>query len=189
MINTNNETNIPTKKHSKFLSLILRHRPEIVGITLDTQGWVAVDRLLLALQRSDCPMNRAMLDQIVATNDKQRFSYDITGQKIRANQGHSINIDLALTPVVPPNILYHGTTATVVDAILTQGVTKQSRQYVHLSHDIATATKVGSRHGKPVVFSVQADQMSIDGYQFYRVVNGVWLTEYVPSCYLQLLTK
>lgn len=174
------------KKLSKFLSLILRHKPQTVGICLDDEGWADVQELLTALNSNHHHVDMARLEHIVATNDKQRFAFDEHKQKIRANQGHSIKIDLKLSEVAPPEILYHGTARGAVDGIMAQGIDKQTRQYVHLSTDVDTAIKVGKRHGKAVVFVVQAGQMHIAGMKFYQADNGVWLTEHVPVAYLSV---
>ncbi len=169
------------KSTSKFLSLILRHKPQIVGLQLDEHGWADVDELISRVKGLD----RATLEQIVATDEKQRYSFSADGKLIRANQGHSIPIDLKLEEVEPPEILYHGTTEKFSVAILAQGLKKMSRLYVHLSSDVETAEKVGLRRGKPKIFVIESGKMFVDGFKFYRSVNGVWLTEYVPAKYLK----
>ncbi len=148
-------------------------------------GWVSVDELLAACKKHSFPINRAELNEVVASNDKKRFSFDSTGILIRANQGHSVEVDLQLEPTVPPDVLYHGTGHRAVEAILREGLCKMSRHHVHLSSDMATAQKVGARHGRPVVFTVDAAAMHEDGYTFYCSENGVWLVERVPPEYLQ----
>lgn len=175
------------KKRSRMLSRILRHKPESVGITLDSQGYVVVDELLVALQNSPFPMDRAVLDEVVAKNDKQRFSYSADGKKIRANQEHSVAIDLDLSPQSPPDVLYHGTAVNYLQSIWQTGLTAQSRHHVHLSCDVQTAIKVGKRHGEVAVLQINVKQMNADGAVFYCSDNGVWLTECVPSCYLTQL--
>ncbi|HXG65883.1 MAG TPA: RNA 2'-phosphotransferase [Blastocatellia bacterium] len=170
---------------SKFLSKRLRHEPERLGLQLQPGGWVAVETLLAGCARAGFPLTRAELDEVVARNSKRRFSFDDTGALIRANQGHSVEIDLQLEPVTPPDMLYHGTGHRNVETIIAEGLKKMSRHHVHLSGDIATAKAVGSRHGKPVIFEVDAAAMRRDGFTFYCSANGVWLVESVPPQYLR----
>lgn len=174
------------KKLSKFLSLILRHKPHLVGIELDGEGWADVDLLLQALNNHHHVVDMARLERVVATNDKQRFAFDDNKQKIRANQGHSINICLNLPETTPPDVLYHGTASVFLGSILADGINKQSRQYVHLSADVQTAIKVGSRHGKAAVLVVDSQKMHQAGIKFYQADNGVWLTDDVPAVYLSV---
>ncbi|MBD2487912.1 RNA 2'-phosphotransferase [Aulosira sp. FACHB-615] len=174
-------------KISKFLSKYLRHQPESLGIKLAPGGWVAVDELLAACAEHKFPITRQELTAVVATNDKQRFSFDSTGTLIRANQGHSVEVDLQLLPAVPPDVLYHGTGHKAVESILQTGLSKMSRHHVHLSQDITTAKTVGARHGKPVVFAVDTATMYQAGYIFYCSDNGVWLVDAVPPEYLRQL--
>ncbi|MBU7586145.1 MAG: RNA 2'-phosphotransferase [Nostoc sp. TH1S01] len=174
-------------KISKFLSKYLRHQPESLGIKLAPGGWVTVDELLAACARQQFPITLQELAAVVATNDKQRFSFDSTGTFIRANQGHSVEVDLQLLPAVPPQVLYHGTGHKAVESILQNGLSKMSRHHVHLSQDITTAKTVGARHGKPVVFAVDAAVMYQVGYIFYCSENGVWLVDAVPPEYLRQL--
>lgn len=174
-------------KISKYLSKHLRHQPERLGIQLALGGWVAVDELLAACAKNKFTITRAELNEVVATNDKQRFSFDSTGTLIRANQGHSVAVDLQLEPVTPPDVLYHGTGEKSVTSILQTGLSKMSRHHVHLSRDMATAIKVGTRHGKPVVFAVNAAAMYQAGYEFFCSDNGVWLVDEVPPQYLELV--
>ncbi|MBD2775155.1 RNA 2'-phosphotransferase [Iningainema tapete] len=173
-------------KISKYLSRHLRHQPDRIGITLAPGGWVAVDELLAACKKHQLPISRDELDEVVANNDKQRFSFDSTGTLIRANQGHSVEVDLQLEPATPPSVLYHGTGHKAVESILQTGLCKMSRHHVHLSSDIATAKIVGARHGKPVVFTVDAAAMHESGYTFYCSDNGVWLVDSVPPDYLAI---
>ena len=169
------------KPLSKFLSLILRHEPEAIGLRLDEQGWADVDELIAKAVAHGKRYDRALLQQLVRDNDKQRFKLSDDGRRIRANQGHSIDIDLALAPLAPPSSLYHGTATRHADAIRAEGLRKQSRQHVHLSSDRDTAFKVGGRHGRPVVLHVRAGEMHARGAAFYRADNGVWLTDAVAA--------
>jgi putative RNA 2'-phosphotransferase len=175
----------PVVRTSKLVSRILRHDPASVGLRLDPGGWVAVDDLLAALQRRGHRVDRALLEHVVATNDKKRFAFDETGARIRASQGHSIGVDLGLTPVVPPAELYHGTPERTAPVIAREGIRKMGRDHVHLSPDVATATRVGARRGRPYVFVVDAAAMHSDGHVFFLSENGVWLTDQVPSGYLR----
>ena len=172
---------------SKYLSLHLRHRPERLGLSLDPGGWVEVDALLAAAARDGHPISRAELDEVVASNDKQRFSFDPSGTRIRANQGHSVEVDLQLQPAEPPAVLYHGTGAGSASAIRREGLRKMRRHHVHLSADLQNAQRVGARHGEPVVFAVDAAAMRRAGHVFYRSANGVWLTDRVPPEFLRPL--
>jgi putative RNA 2'-phosphotransferase len=172
---------------SKRLSYVLRHRPESVGIRLDDAGWVDVDELLAALARTGLPLGRADLDAVVATNDKRRFSYDATGTRIRASQGHSVAVALGYRPEQPPAVLFHGTVERVLPAVLAEGLRRGRRHAVHLSPDVATARAVGARRGRPVVLRVDAATMAAQGAVFTRSANGVWLTEAVPARHLSVV--
>jgi putative RNA 2'-phosphotransferase len=172
-------------KISKYLSKYLRHQPDRLGLTLDPGGWVSVEELLAACAAHQFPVTLPELQDVVTTNEKQRFAFDETGTHIRANQGHSVEIDLQLTPQAPPPLLYHGTGEKSVAAILERGLLKMARHHVHLSIDQDTALKVGMRHGRPVIFAVDAAAMFSDGFQFYCSANGVWLVDHVPPNYLQ----
>lgn len=174
-------------KVSKYLSKHLRHQPERLGLDIAIGGWVGVDSLLAACAAHRFQLTRAELEEVVARNDKQRFSFDETGKRIRANQGHSIDIDLELTPATPPSVLYHGTGAQIVPLILADGLRKMGRHHVHLSVDVATARRVGARHGRAVVFLIDATGMADAGHEFYLSANGVWLTDNVPPRYLKLV--
>ena len=169
---------------SKFLSLVLRHHPETIGISLDEQGWVEIDDLLAAANRSGKKLTRRLLDRVVRENDKQRFAISSDGTRIRANQGHSVEVDLGLQPAQPPELLYHGTVARFMDSIRSSGLERGSRQYVHLSPDVETARKVGQRRGRPVILAVESGRMWQDGHTFYQAENGVWLTDAVLPEYL-----
>jgi putative RNA 2'-phosphotransferase len=174
-----------TVKISKFLSRVLRHKPETIGLSLDKAGWVSVSELLRACERHEFPISRQELEAAVANNDKQRFSLSEDGLRIRANQGHSIEVELGYQPLQPPEILYHGTVERFLASIKEKGLLKGWRHHVHLSPDVATATKVGARRGKPVILVVKSGQMYRDGYIFYQSANGVWLTNHVPAAYLE----
>lgn len=174
-------------KVSKYLSKHLRHEPERLGLQLAPGGWVAVEDLLQACARQRFPVSREELDEVVAGNDKQRFAIDPTGTLIRANQGHSVEVDLQLEPLTPPALLYHGTPERSVASILSTGLSKMARHHVHVSSDIETATKVGARRGKPVILVVDAGAMHRAGHLFYRSANGVWLVDVVPPEYLRKL--
>lgn len=172
-------------KTSKFISKILRHDPDIIGITLDEHGWADAHELIAGINSTghhhlDIPL----LEEIVRNDEKQRYSFNEDRTKIRANQGHSIPVDLNFEEKTPPDMLYHGTGLKSVSFISWQGLLPMNRQYVHLSRDYETAIKVGQRHGKCCVYEVNASQMAKDGYIFYESVNHVWLTKHVPVQYL-----
>ena len=168
---------------SKFISLILRHKPEEIGITLDEHGWANVSELIEGLARTH-PFTIQDLERIVAEDEKQRYSFNEDKTLIRANQGHSIPVDVELERVDPPEILYHGTGVKYAAAIDQQGLLPKSRLYVHLSADVQTARNVGSRHGRPVIYRVDCKSMITDGCEFFISANGVWLTKEVPVKYL-----
>lgn len=171
-------------KLSKFLSLILRHQPEIINIKLDKNGWADVKELIIALNNSDKKIDMDTLTRIVAENDKKRFIFSEDKKKIRANQGHSINVQIEMKEVEPPEYLYHGTATRFTQSIFKEGLKKQTRQYVHLSTDIDTAIKVGLRHGFPKVLKIFSKDMYNEGYKFYLSENNVWLTDNVPKKYI-----
>ena len=171
-------------KISKFLSLVLRHEPGAAGISLDANGWVAVDALLNGCGKNRFAISIEELREVVATNSKKRFSFSDDGTMIRANQGHSVEVDLDYKPMVPPAQLFHGTATRFLESIRTHGLLKQQRHHVHLSAEIATAVNVGQRHGKPVVLTVKAAEMHAEGLTFYRSANGVWLTDAVAARFL-----
>lgn len=172
-------------KISKFLSLVLRHQPEAIGITLDENGWIDVATLIEKSDANGVHFDREVLKHIVDTNEKKRFAFNDTFEKIRASQGHSIEVELGLATQKPPQVLYHGTAEKSAASIAATGIEKRDRQQVHLSKDIETAIKVGQRHGKPFVFKVLAEQMYHDKHEFFLSENGVWLTDYVPAKYLE----
>lgn len=166
---------------SKFLSLVLRHQPEVIGMQLDSEGWLPIDELIENSKQRGTPITLTLLHEIVATNDKRRFSLSDDGLRIRANQGHSIAaVELNLQPLEPPDQLFHGTVAAFIESIREQGLQKRSRNHVHLSADETTAIKVASRRGKPIVLIVEAAKMHEANYAFFCSANGVWLTDRVP---------
>jgi putative RNA 2'-phosphotransferase len=172
----------PLVRRSKHLSLVLRHDPGSVGLTLDAAGWADVPKLLTAMK-----MTREQLDEVVRDNSKKRFEFNPDGTKIRASQGHSVEVDLGYEEKEPPETLYHGTANKLLDVLIAEGIKKMSRQHVHLSKDVKTAIEVGRRHGPPVVLEVFARMMHADGHKFYLSTNGVWLTDHVPSKYFDML--
>jgi putative RNA 2'-phosphotransferase len=172
---------------SKFLSRHLRHRPDALGLELQDGGWVDVQDLLDAAARHGQPITRAELEEVVAQNDKQRFSFDASGTRIRASQGHSVDVDLGLQPIAPPTVLYHGTGAQTAPTIEREGLRRMRRDHVHLSAELETARRVGARHGRPVVFEVAAGALHADGILFFRSDNGVWLVNAVPPRYVHRL--
>jgi putative RNA 2'-phosphotransferase len=169
---------------SKFLSLVLRHKPETIGLKLDEAGWTDVEELLAACARHGKRLTREGLDRIVAENDKKRFAFSDDGQRIRASQGHSVKVDLGYSPAEPPETLYHGTAPQFLDSIRAEGLRAGQRHHVHLSRDRETASRVGQRRGKPVILCVAAGRMHREGHAFFISANGVWLTETVPPSYL-----
>jgi len=175
-------------KTSKFLSYVLRHKPDAIGLTLTENGWANIDELISKARTSGdrTTIDRASIQKVVDTNDKKRFIISDDGQSIRASQGHSINIDLQLKPATPPEFLYHGTATRFLDTILKEGLKPQQRQHVHLSTDVETATKVGQRYGKPSILTIKALLMYEKGFTFYLSDNGVWLTTSVPSTYINI---
>lgn len=175
-------------KISKYISLILRHQPEVIGIQLDEHGWADVAELIKGITK-DYPFDMDMLEEIVRTDSKQRYSFSEDKTLIRANQGHSIPVDVELEQTTPPTFLWHGTGAKFVRSIDATGLISKSRLYVHLSGDADTAVNVGKRHGKPVVYKVLSGRMAEDGYTFFLSKNGVWLTKRVPVEYLEKLSR
>lgn len=169
------------KTTSKYLSFILRHQPESIGLTLDENGWAEIDALIA---KAAIELTPALIEEVVSSNDKKRFALSEDGVRVRANQGHSVKVDLQLAPQVPPAVLFHGTASQTLEAIRSQGLLKGSRQHVHLSKDPDTARRVGQRHGKPVVLRVSSGEMHAAGKAFYLSENGVWLCEHVSPSYL-----
>lgn len=172
---------------SKFLSYILRHRPDAIGISLDNEGWVNIKDIIKGARKHGKQINKEDIFVAVAENDKQRFSLSDDNLRIRARQGHSFSVNLGLKSVEPPKILYHGTVWRFVNSIALKGLIKGKRQYVHLSSNIKTAIKVGGRRGKPLVLEVDSETMYKDGYLFYLSENKVWLTDNVPFAYILVL--
>lgn len=169
------------KKAGLFMCLVLRHNPSAANVTADAEGWVDIDALI---RGSHGRLTRPIINDIVATNNKQRFAISEDGKRIRARQGHSFPVDLGLVPVTPPDVLYHGTYPNAVPMIMKEGLKKMKRQHVHMAAETATASSVGMRHGTPIVFRVDAKAMLASGHKFYCSENGVWLTEHVPPEFL-----
>lgn len=184
MTSTKNNTKI-----SKFLSLVLRHKPEIIGVELNQQGWIDIDLLIQKMNANGKTINRQMLEEVVASNNKKRFIINVATNQIRANQGHSLNIDLGYQPQTPPKILYHGTAQKFIDSIYKTGLQKRNRHHVHLTDNLKTANQVGQRHGKVVILQVQAEQMHQKGFEFFVSENHVWLTDNVPTQFIEKLTS
>ena len=174
-------------KLSVFISLVLRHKPDVAGITLDSHGWANVDELLDGINKTGRKIDRKTLEEIVSADNKQRYSFNQDKTMVRANQGHSVPVDVELKELQPPDILYHGTADRFLDDILDGGLKSMSRLYVHLSKDIETALGVGKRHGYPVILKVYSGDMYKDGYKFYLSENGVWLTKNVEVKYLEVM--
>lgn len=170
---------------SVFISLILRHKPEEIGITLDRHGWANVKELITGINNTGRKINMEILEEIVRTDNKGRYSFNENKTLIRANQGHSVPVDVELKETVPPSVLYHGTATRFLDSIKQQGIKSMSRLYVHLSKDLETAIQVGNRHGKCVVLVINAKKMCDDWIKFYLSENGVWLTKYVDWKYVE----
>lgn len=189
--NRHSKSEKDTVEISKFLSLILRHQPEVIDLHLDENGWADVNELItkfnIARHAQNKPtIDQAKLDEVVRTNDKKRFAYSADGWKIRASQGHSVEVDLKLVPKTPPQYLYHGTVDKNLHSISVGGLKKMNRNHVHLSSDLATATKVAQRYGKPKILRVKASEMVQDGLDFFCSDNGVWLTDSVPAKYIEI---
>ena len=174
-------------KISKFLSLVLRHKPEEIGLVLDENGWAGVTNLLEKSSKFGNSFTLEELKEVVATNDKKRFSFDETNAKIRASQGHSIEVEIGFEEKTPPPILYHGTVERNLKSILKTGLEKMKRHHVHLSSETETARNVGKRYGEPIILQVEAEKMSASGIKFYISANGVWLVDSVPPEFLKVL--
>jgi len=181
-----NQSNNNIVRISKFLSLILRHSPEKIHLNIDKNGWANIQELIEnANKYKNIQLTIELIKEVVEKNDKKRFIISEDGERIRANQGHSIKIDLELESKIPPDILYHGTSSRFLDSIMKEGLRPMTRQYVHFSTDEETALKVGKRHGRPLILQVDAKKMHEDGYKFYVSENGIWLTEKAPVKYLK----
>lgn len=172
---------------SKFLSLVLRHEPQQLGLHLDAAGWVSVDEVLAACATRKIPLTLPKLEHLVASSEKQRFAFDESRTRIRANQGHSVKVDLGYAPQTPPELLYHGTVEKFLPSIRERGLLKGERHHVHLSDDEATARKVGARRGAPVILTIKAGTMHRKGHVFFRSENGVWLVDHVPAEHVEIV--
>ena len=171
---------------SKFLSLVLRHQPEVIGMQLDAEGWLPIDELIENVNRQGKQLSLELLHEVVASCEKKRFALSEDGLKIRANQGHSVrDVELNLAAAAPPSVLYHGTVADFLDSIHEHGLLKRSRNHVHLSANVETAKKVGARRGKPVILTIRSEAMHESGHTFYLSANGVWLTDAVPVLFIE----
>jgi len=171
---------------SKFLSLVLRHQPEKIGLALDAAGWASVDELLGKLAAAGRPVSSAQLHEIVTTSDKQRYAFSEDGLRIRANQGHSIEVELDLPAVTPPDLLFHGTASRFCESILRNGLERRNRHHVHMTANPDTAVAVGQRHGTPVVLRIDAHRMAAQGHVFRCSANGVWLVDSVPAEFIEV---
>lgn len=182
-------TNKKVESTSKFLSLILRHEPQLIGLTLGEGGWVRVDDLLARCAQANKPISYELLKEVVETSDKKRFALNEDCTLIRANQGHSVAVDLGFSPTTPPDKLYHGTASRFLEAIWEQGLTRRERHHVHLTAKLDVAMSVGQRHGQPVILEVDSLQMHLDGNKFFQSDNGVWLVDAVAVHYMRLLPQ
>jgi len=171
-------------KISKMLSLVLRHKPESIGLAIDNEGWADVDLLLYSMNKKGFHLDLQLLQLVVESNNKKRFAFNADNTKIRASQGHSIKVDLGYTPTIPPEVLFHGTAESSIQKILPTGLLKMNRMHVHLSANIETAIKVGQRKGKPAILEVDAQEMHAEGFTFFVSANGVWLTDQVPAKFI-----
>lgn len=171
---------------SKLISYILRHKPDSIGLNLDSEGWAIIDDLINKCNASGNSLDKNILIELVKDNDKKRFSISADGHRIRANQGHSIPVNLSLTEQEPPSILYHGTSNRYLSSILKSGLKPQSRHHVHLSTNEITALRVGQRHGEPALLKIESYYMYSEGFKFFITTNSIWLTDHVPPEYLSL---
>ena len=189
MSNKNGKRGKRKNSTSRFISLILRHKPEVIGITLDEHGWADVQDLIDGISRKGGHyLDMETLEEIVRTDEKQRYVFNEDHSLIRASQGHSVAVDVGLEELTPPDVLWHGTGEKYISSIDVQGLLPKGRLYVHLSSDVETAKKVGSRHGKPIIYRIDCKKMVEDGYSFYFSANHVWLTKEVPVKYLEKIS-
>ena len=172
---------------SKFMSLVLRHQPEHIGLSLDGAGWAGIDDLLGRAALAGRVISRDQLNEVVATSDKRRFALSDDGLRIRANQGHSIDVDLGLESLPPPEVLFHGTASRFVESVLRTGLERRSRRHVHLTEDVAIGEAVGRRYGRPVILRIDAGAMAAQGHVFFRSANDVWLVEAVPPQFISAI--
>lgn len=170
---------------SRFLSLLLRHKPETIGLELSDEGWAKVDELVALARAAGHDISESLLHEVVETNDKRRFAFSADGSRIRASQGHSFAVDLQFVPMEPPDMLFHGTVQRFLNSIRASGLEPRERQHVHLSHTMETAMSVGARRGTPVLLEVRAREMRVAGHEFFQSENGVWLTTYVPCGFIR----
>ena len=171
---------------SKFMSLVLRHQPQHIGLRLDGAGWAEIDDLLARAATAGRVFTRDQLNEVVATNDKRRFALSDDGLRIRASQGHTVDVDLGLAPLQPPEVLFHGTASRFLESVLATGLERRSRHHVHLTDDPATGEAVGRRYGQPVILRIDAGAMAAQGHAFFRSANGVWLVEAVPARFIEV---
>ena len=174
-------------KTSNYLSSIMRHKPEIIDVQLDEYGWADVEKIVSGIRKTH-ELNIELLEKIVETDEKHRYSFNFDKTLIKANYGHSVPINIEPLLAVPPKDLYHGTADKYMESIDSQGIFAKSRNYVHLSSNIENAINVGRRHGNPVVYKIATEDMQADGYKFYKAESGVWLTKEVPLKYITKLT-
>ena len=183
-------SNNMSKQHaevSKFLSYVLRHEPQAIGLTLDSEGWAEIGALIDGARQSGRILDADLIRAVVASSDKKRFAISADGLRIRAVQGHSTtSVAITYAERVPPEFLYHGTATRFLESILKEGLRPGERQHVHLSEDVQTATTVGQRYGKPVVLKIEALRMHRQGFKFYQAENGVWLTDHVPASFVAM---
>lgn len=175
------------EKISKFLSLVLRHKPEEIGIALDKNGWANIHQLILLSNQAGVALDEATILEVVSRSDKQRFAISDNGVNIRANQGHSISVDLEFISLIPPEFLLHGTAIRFLDSILTKGLSRMNRQHVHLTENPDSAMVVGARYGQPVLLRIDSNGMSNEGHIFYKSENGVWLVDAVPPEFISVI--